>query len=300
MKRLSGLALLAKPAGITSFQALGPIKARLGSGKVGHAGTLDRFATGLLVVLAGAYSRLAPYFTALDKHYAARVRFGAETATLDPEGEVIAEAPPPSRAALEAVLPLFRGSILQAPPAYSAIHLDGKRAYERVRSGERLDMPKRPVSIYALELVSYDGQDAELLVHCSSGTYIRSLARDLAVAAGSRASLVALERRAIGPLELSAASAPMSFEAERDLRCLDPRLACALGFRPRMLAERYRRGFCNGLRLETRVLGDLPDMQAYQAPISELSAVFDTSGDFLGLVAECGPFFEYRLVIGEA
>jgi len=334
--RLSGLAAIEKRAGLTSFAALGPLKRGLGTGKVGHAGTLDRFATGLLVVLVGGYSRLAPYFTALDKRYSALVRFGSETSTLDPEGEVVAEAPPPSLAKLESVLPAFRGPILQAPPAYSAIHLDGKRAYERVLAGEEVEMAPRPVVIHELELLSYDGRDARLSVRCSSGTYIRSLARDLALAAGSRASLAALERGAIGPILLSEAVLPEDFEPGRDLRLLDPALAAALGLRPRRLEDPARRAFQNGGRLSPRCLSDIEGVaagaraavrgsaaadeaaagagtsaaaenqaaaagagtSAVSAAGESLSAVFSGDGAFLGLVREAAESLEYRMVLG--
>lgn len=301
MTRRSGLAAIEKRAGLTSFAALGPLKRSLGTGKVGHAGTLDRFATGLLVVLVGGYSRLAPFFTALDKRYTALVRFGRETSTLDPEGEVVAEAPPPTQAELEAVLGGFRGPILQAPPAYSAIHLDGKRAYERVLAGEEVEMVPRPVVIHELELLSYDGRDARLSVRCSSGTYIRSLARDLALAAGSRASLAALERGAIGPILLSDAVPPESFDPGRDLRLLDPALAAALGLRPRLLEDSARRAFLNGGSLSPSRLSSLeaavagPGAAAGGEP---LSAVFSGDGSFLGLVREAAERLEYRMVLG--
>ncbi|MBL8966577.1 MAG: tRNA pseudouridine(55) synthase TruB [Spirochaetaceae bacterium] len=296
MKRFSGLAAIRKPAGLTSFQALGPIKRKLGSGKVGHAGTLDRFATGLLVVMAGGYSRLAPYFTALDKRYLALVRFGAETATLDPEGAVVAEAPPPSLVALEAALPAFRGPILQRPPAYSALHIDGKRAYERVLAGEEPEMKPRPVVIHELELLSYDGRDALIAVRCSSGTYIRSLARDLALAVGSRASLAELERGAIGPILLEGAVLPADFSPEGDLRFLDPAMAAALGLRPRRLEDRFLRAFRNGGAIESASLAAIEDLAAAES--GPESAVFSESGEFLGLVRERPRCLEYRFVLG--
>jgi len=314
VKRFSGLAAIRKPAGLTSFQALGPIKRKLVSGKVGHAGTLDRFATGLLVVMAGGYSRLAPYFTALDKRYLALVRFGAETATLDPEGAVVAEAAPPSQAAIEAALPAFRGPILQSPPAYSALHIDGKRAYERVLAGEEPEMKPRPVVIHELELLSYDGRDARIAVRCSSGTYIRSLARDLALALGSRASLAELERGAIGPIFLDQAVLPADFSPESDLRYLDPAMAAVLGLRPRRLEDRFLRAFRNGGLVESASLlpidGLAPaesgpaaaaasEASAEAGPVSEPeSAVFSEAGDFLGLVRERPLCLEYRFVLG--
>jgi tRNA pseudouridine55 synthase len=169
---------------------------------VGHTGTLDKFASGLLLVLTGRALKLSPWFDGCDKHYEGTICFGAETDTLDPEGPVIAEAPPPDRHVLEGALSQFRGAILQAPPAYSAVHVDGKRAHELARAGEAPEMKKRRVTIHALELLSYEPPLARIFVHCSKGTYIRSLARDLALAAGSRAHLAALKRTRIAGFHL--------------------------------------------------------------------------------------------------
>jgi tRNA pseudouridine55 synthase len=210
----SGLLLLNKKSGVTSFEALGEVKRALATGKVGHTGTLDKFAEGLLVVLTGRALKLSTWFSHCDKHYDALVCFGKETDTLDPEGAVIAEADIPSREAVEKILPAFSGAIMQAPPAYSALHIDGKRASERVRSGESPEMKKRPVSIYELELLSWEPPLARFHVHCSSGTYIRSLARDIALAASSRAYLAALKRTKVSGFELAGAIA--SRERSRD------------------------------------------------------------------------------------
>jgi len=199
---LSGLILLNKKAGLTSFEALGEIKRTLGTGKVGHTGTLDKFADGLLVVLVGRALKLSPWFSHCDKQYIGRLRFGIETDTLDPEGSVIGEAPVPTREKVEQVLSQFTGSIMQSPPAYSAIHINGKRAYELARSGNAPEMKMRPVSVYKLELRSWEPPHADIFVHCSSGTYIRSLARDIALAAESRAHLCALTRTKVAGFSL--------------------------------------------------------------------------------------------------
>jgi tRNA pseudouridine55 synthase len=200
-----GLLLLNKRPGETSFEALRAVKRSLGTSKVGHTGTLDKFAEGLLPVLVGRAVKLSAWFSHGDKEYTGRIRFGIETDTLDPEGQTVAEGDIPSRDAVEAVLPQFRGGILQAPPAYSAIHLGGKRASELARSGETPEMKKRPVNIYRLELTAWDPPFAEIAVHCSSGTYIRSLARDIALAAGSRACLASLIRTRFAGFDLSQA-----------------------------------------------------------------------------------------------
>ena len=197
-----GLILLHKRPGVTSFDALRDIKRLIGSGKAGHTGTLDKFADGLLLVLTGKALKLSRWFTHCDKQYEGTIRFGIETDTLDPEGSVIANAPLPDRETVEQALSRFTGEIEQAPPAYSAIHIDGERASTLARRGEVPEMRKRPVTIYRLELVAWEPPDARIFVHCSGGTYIRSLARDIALAAGSRAHLSALLRTQVAGFKL--------------------------------------------------------------------------------------------------
>jgi tRNA pseudouridine55 synthase len=225
----AGLLLLHKSPGYTSFDSLNRVKKALGSPKVGHTGTLDKFASGLLVVLAGWALKLSPWFDRCDKHYQGLIRFGVETDTLDGEGVPIARAVPPSREVLEAALSRFRGDIMQKPPAYSAIHLDGKRAYELARAGVEVEMEKRPVSIYKLELCSYDPPDAWVYVHCSKGTYIRSLARDIALAAGSRAYLSALVRNRVAGFDIADAVPMDSPDLAAALRPVSPEMFEALG-----------------------------------------------------------------------
>jgi tRNA pseudouridine55 synthase len=190
---------------MTSFDALRDIKCILGTGKVGHTGTLDKFAKGLLLILTGRALKLSQWFTHCDKQYEGTICFGAETETLDPEGAVIANAPIPSREDMEKAISRFLGAIEQAPPAYSAIHIDGERASALARRGEAPEMYKRPVTIYRLELLSWEPPYAKIFVHCSSGTYIRSLARDIALAAGSRAHLTELVRTQVGGFKLQLA-----------------------------------------------------------------------------------------------
>jgi tRNA pseudouridine55 synthase len=225
----AGILLLNKFPGYTSFDSLNVVKRALSTRKVGHTGTLDKFASGLLVVLAGWALKLSPWFDRCDKRYEGVIRFGVETDTLDPEGEPVGEGPVPSRDALERALAQFRGDILQAPPAYSAIHLGGKRAYELARSGAELKMKERPVAIHALELRSYEPPLARISVHCSKGTYIRSLARDIAIAAGSRAHLAALERRRVAGFDLADAVPMDSPGLAAALRPVSPETFEALG-----------------------------------------------------------------------
>jgi tRNA pseudouridine55 synthase len=300
--RHEGIALVAKPEGLTSYQTLGPLKRSLGTRKLGHTGTLDKFASGLLVILVGALTRLGPWFTAMDKVYEATLRFGEETDSLDPEGEVIARADPPSLEALRLALPTFRGEIMQAPPAFSAIHIDGERASDRARRGEVLDMAARPVTIHELDLLNYDGRDAKIRVRCSSGTYIRSLARDIALSLGSRARLETLSRTRVGPFRLEAARAPEDFSGEIGLIPLDAGAATALGFEALALSTRALRAFSHGGFVGRE---DLQPMEAVGGEAGVIAietgapkplAVFSEEGAFLGVMEDSDGLLRYRFV----
>ena len=199
----SGLILLDKKPGLTSFEALKEIKKNIGSGKAGHTGTLDKFASGLLLVLTGKALKLSPWFTHCDKQYIGTIQFGFETDTLDPEGAVTGRAPIPLQEDVEAALPRFLGTIQQKPPVYSAIHINGKRASALARSGVTPEMQERQVQIYRLELLEFQSPYARIFVHCSSGTYIRCLARDIALAVESKAHLTELTRIQIAGFRLA-------------------------------------------------------------------------------------------------
>ena len=216
----NGLILLDKNPGLTSFESLNIIKKALSTGKVGHTGTLDKFASGLLVVLVGQALKLSSLLNFCDKEYEAQIRFGIETDTLDPEGKIIREAEAPAKESVEEALLGFRGEIQQSPPAYSAIHINGKRAHELSRQGKIPEMKKRPVTIKKLELISWEPPFASIRVVCTSGTYIRSLARDIALEAGSCAHLNALKRTRTGGFFLSNAFNPEATNDSAILRQL--------------------------------------------------------------------------------
>jgi tRNA pseudouridine55 synthase len=198
--------LLDKAAGRSSFGAIAALRPSLGR-KLGHAGTLDPFATGLLVVLAGRATRLAGFLTGLDKRYQAAVRFGVRSTTDDPEGDLAPTAATTDEDAVLRSLEQFRGEIRQVPPAASAIHIDGERAYKRFRRGEEVEVPARSVTVHSIELLAFDpvAQTAELDVHCSTGTYIRALARDLGDAVGAGGYCSALRRTEVGPFTVDEA-----------------------------------------------------------------------------------------------
>ncbi|AEC01824.1 tRNA pseudouridine(55) synthase TruB [Parasphaerochaeta coccoides] len=205
MENKSSILLLRKPPGVTSFASLFPIK-HLVSPHVGHAGTLDKFADGLMIVLTGKLTRLNPVFSGLDKKYRAVFHFGRETDTLDPEGDVVAEAPVPDEAIIrEAINSGFLGTVMQRPPAFSAIHVGGERAHRLVRSGRPVDIPERPVTIHSFNVVSWEPPFLTADIHVSKGTYIRSIARDLGHACASHCFVQHLTRTAIGPYTLEEA-----------------------------------------------------------------------------------------------
>jgi tRNA pseudouridine55 synthase len=242
-----GIILLDKPPGQTSFQSLGAVKRRLGTGRVGHTGTLDKFAEGLLVVLTGRMTRLCACATSLDKEYVAVITFGRATTTLDPEGETTAVGRVPDAARIEAVLPDFLGALSQVPPAFSAIHIGGRRAYDVARSGETVVIPPRAVRIDRIELLGYDAPDATIRVSCSKGTYIRSLARDIAEKLGTHAFVSKLRRIRVGGFRVEDAHVPEVFDPERDVLPPEAFFAAAPGLgRLRVLPE-WEVPVCHGL-----------------------------------------------------
>jgi tRNA pseudouridine55 synthase len=212
-----GIILLDKPAGQTSFQSLGELKRRLGTGRVGHTGTLDRFAEGLLVALCGRMTRLCAFAASLDKEYVAVFTFGRGTDTLDPEGAVTGKGTVPLRGDVEEILASFRGTITQVPPAYSAVHVDGRRAYQAAREGAPVSIAARTVTIERLELLDFAAPEAVLRILCSKGTYIRSLARDMAEKLGTCAYVSKLRRTRVGGFRIENAKSPDAFDPATDI-----------------------------------------------------------------------------------
>ncbi len=204
---LDGVLLLDKPEGLSSNHALQRAKRALDACKAGHTGTLDPFATGLLICCMGRATKICGSMLNADKTYVATLRFGEETDSGDLTGNVIFKAEDGfqgvSPEALLEVLPEFRGAIQQVPPMYSALKRDGRPLYEYARQGIELERPPREVTIHRLELLDFDGMQATLLVDCSKGTYIRTLAQDIGRRLGCGAHLVALRRTRIGPFDIS-------------------------------------------------------------------------------------------------
>jgi tRNA pseudouridine55 synthase len=284
-----GLILLNKPPGVTSFNALNNIKKTLQTGKVGHTGTLDKFASGLIVALTGKMTKLVPDFTGMDKRYEALIRFGEETETLDPEGVITERASIPDFLSIESVIPRFKGKIKQIPPVYSAIHIDGRRAYERARTGEDVKIPEREIEIFSLEILDWKSPHLSIAVHCSKGTYIRSLARDISRAAGSCGHLRELKRTSVGPFTLDNAVSAEQFSREEHLFPPHEVFASLSGIDSVVVDEKSAMEITVG---KENVLRNL----AARLKGSNSYALFSENGDFLALVHWEKGRLKYRFV----
>jgi tRNA pseudouridine55 synthase len=234
----NGVLPIDKPSGWTSFDVVAVARRAIGAKRVGHGGTLDPLATGLLPLLVGTATKFADTLHTAPKVYAALVTFGHETATDDREGAPTraADIPQLARGELDRALAPFRGEISQVPPAYAAVKVDGRRAYARARGGETFTLAARTVTIERLDIASWEPPHLRLLVICSTGTYIRSLARDIGVALGTAAHLGGLRRLAVGALAVDDAITVETLRgtppAQLGLRDADERIL--------PLAERFR------------------------------------------------------------
>ena len=195
--------LVDKPSGVTSHDVVDMVRRSLRTRKVGHAGTLDPMATGLLILGVGRATRLLRYLGDLSKSYAATGRLGEETDTLDADGQIVRSASVDvSRAEIEGVCAALVGDSLQTPPAYSAVKVGGRKLYEAARKGDALEAPARRIRVDAFEVSAFDGRDVEVRIACSGGTYVRVLVADVGRALGCGAHLVRLRRTAIGPFRV--------------------------------------------------------------------------------------------------
>lgn len=277
---MTGVLVLDKPAGFTSFDAVAVLRGLTGERRIGHTGTLDPMATGVLPLLLGRATRALPFLEDREKSYEASFAFGRATDTLDSTGKTLAQdAVPISREKLLAALPGFSGEILQVPPMYSALRRDGVRLYDLARQGKTVERQARPVTVYALSLLDYDaaGRTGRLKLTCSGGTYVRTLIDDLGRALGSHGVMTALRRTAASGFTLADA-VPLE-----DARAL-PRGELLARVRPveglfagwpavTVTAPQAGR-FCNGGALD---LGRLPGRPAARC------RVLAPDGAFLGL-----------------
>ena len=204
---MNGVLVVDKPKGITSFDVVREVRRALGVKKVGHTGTLDPMATGVLPICIGDGTKIAQFITEATKAYDATVKLGSTTDTLDAEGKVLETRPVPplTRELLETALAKFRGPIQQVPPMYSAIKIDGKRLYELARAGETVEREARTVTVFELTLRDFSADEFQLSVTCSKGFFVRTLAADLGAVLGCGAHLSALRRTQSGPFSLAQA-----------------------------------------------------------------------------------------------
>lgn len=232
---VEGVLPIDKPAGPTSHDMVARARRALGTRRVGHTGTLDPFASGLLLLCVGRATRIAEFLSGMDKRYSTVVRLGVSTDTLDATGAVTAEhdTSDVTRAAVEDALARQRGSILQVPPAYSAKKIRGERAYDLARQGRDVELDAVPVTIHELTITRFELPDVHIDVTCGSGTYIRAIARDLGDALGVGAHLTALRRTAVGPHSIDGAvtAEDLDTRPDRVIAALIPALD-ALGAMP--------------------------------------------------------------------
>jgi tRNA pseudouridine55 synthase len=274
---LSGTLLIDKPRGITSHDVVAMARRALRTRAVGHSGTLDPMATGLLILLVGYATRLSEYVLHLDKEYEATLKFGEQTNTDDAEGEVIATRAVPALelALLRDVSKPFVGDILQVPPQFSAISTSGVRAYTRARAGEHITLAARPVRIDRIEFLTISQPFATLRMTCGSGTYVRALARDIGAALGCGAHLTALRRIRIGPLLAAQATSPAEIAVQQVL----PADAAVMHLPACTLDERGMADFLHGR--ETAMVRDLRNTGAIID--GEPARVYDAGRRFAGI-----------------
>ena len=274
-----GLLNLDKPAGFSSRDVVNRVQRLIKPHKVGHAGTLDPLATGVLVVAVGPATRLIEYVQQMEKTYRGTFLLGRTSDTEDVEGKVVElpDAAMPAEEAIRAALPQFLGTIQQRPPAYSALKVAGQRAYDLARRGEAVELAARPVEIYAIDVLRYAYPELELRVRCGSGTYIRSLGRDLARAVGTDAVMSVLRREAIGPFAVDDAIRVDELSREAIEERLQP-AALAVGSMPRVVVG-------------TQEIARLAQGQAIRSSMAGESAeiaALDESGRLVAILVRAG------------
>ena len=283
-----GILLVDKPAGVTSHDVVSVARRALREKRIGHGGTLDPFATGLLVLMVGRATRLLPHLSGDPKVYDATVRFGAETETEDAGGAVTREAPLPARDAVVAAIPALTGELDQVPPAYSAKRVGGKRAYDLARAGVEVELAPARVRVDAWEPLAWRGDDvavAELDVRitCGGGTYIRSLARDLGRLVGSAAHLSALRRVRSGRFDVADA-VPLA-AVERGEATVAPALAALPELPVQRLEATDVRRVTSGIEVAATIDG------AWGALVSE------TTGTLVAVAERKGERWQPRVVL---
>lgn len=253
--KADGLLLVDKPAGMTSHAVVDRARVVLGTRRIGHAGTLDPFATGLIVLLVNRTTRLLPFLDGDPKVYRARVRFGVRTTTDDPDGERLEEAPIPDDSAVDRGISSLTGHLLQRPPAFSAKRVGGVRAYSAARRGAPLSLEPVRVTVYEWKVLGRSGADLDVEISCSGGTYIRALARDLGELTGSVAHLASLRRLRSGRFDVADA---VSIDAlDRGAFTLMPPVAAVAQLPTQRLDDLDARRVTHGQTVSALTTGDV-------------------------------------------
>lgn len=259
---------------------------------MGHAGTLDKFAEGLLLVLFNKGTKLVPLLTGFDKEYIATIRLGLETDTLDPEGDVVGEGPVPDISVIQGVIGQFFGEVMQVPPKFSAIHVNGKRAHRLVRSGQSFEIKPRKITIHSIEILSYESPYLKIKVVCSKGTYIRSLARDIGKACGSRGYLTELVRTKIGPFLLENAVKGDELDVEKDILGFADISSCLDEIDYLEIKDECIEFVKRGGALKKEYF-----QQGCEIPVGDKIAVFDKEKNCLAFISYDGEVFRYQFVV---
>lgn len=278
---MEGILNIDKPSGLTSHDVVARVRHLSHIRRVGHTGTLDPLATGVLVICLGRATRLVEYVTGQPKSYLATIRLGQETNTYDTEGEIVAERPLPTAVPLTYIenhLSAFQGQIAQQPPLYSAIKKDGQPAYKLARQGKEVTLEPRQVTVYEIKLLAWEQPFLQLQIHCSAGTYVRSIAHDLGQALGYGGHLTALRRTAVGAFTVDTAVTLDSLTAANITQHLLPadhavQHLPAVTFSADNIASLF-----NGLAISRQ-----PDDSA-----AKLARAYDPQGAFAGIVQAQG------------
>lgn len=283
---LEGILNIDKPAGMTSHDVVGRVRRVASMRRVGHSGTLDPAATGVLVVCLGRATRLVEYLVGRPKTYLGVIRLGQTTNSYDADGEILTNRPVPELTPeiVEPLLDQFRGDILQIPPMVSAIKKDGKKLYELAREGKTIERPPRPVTIYQLDLLKIKSPELTLRIQCSAGTYIRSIAHDVGQLLGCGGHLASLRREQVGEFGLDSAVPLDSLSAENIQSHLKP---------PELAVSHLPKVEVN-FDQEADLLNGKLIQQISGMENGALVQTFNPAGRFIGLVTAHGKFWKAK------
>ncbi len=287
MSQIEGVLSIDKPAGLSSHDVVARIRLISGIRRVGHTGTLDPLATGLLILCLGRATRLAEFLAGQNKEYLATIRLGQETNTFDAEGTIVAEKPVNvSKIQLLAALEQFRGKIKQIPPMYSAVKVDGQPLYRRARQGKVIDRPAREVTIFELDLYCWQSPEIQVRLVCSSGTYVRVIAHDLGRSLGCGAYLMGLRRTAVGNHRVDTAIPLADLQKSGWQDYLQPSDIAVSHLPGVVLAEEEAVSLYHGQRVPH-----------YSESVESLVRAYDENGRFIGILTSDEQYWSAKKIL---